>query len=367
MTSTNMAGMETAIEHSTAESPFPNENAAPVTEQQAHPATEGSIKHFKEIALDVRFSSEPEKIFKLVYKNEGFQRKTFDAQKLTDINIGSWVPADKPGLEKRQFSYVKPLSGSVGPSSTTCHITDEEVGKDPDKAYEVYTVTKTPDVPSGGSFEVQTRTCLTWAGGAKGGCRMVSSTEVVWSGRSMLKGLPNTPQALSRIQLILQIPSGIITSASLAGQRDCNKELAKAIRAHIAANSAEFGSSDVTSPEADDELGPGAQPDDGILVAGDGTESKAAGAQLGPGHAFLGPVRSTFHAGNAATSILALSNIVLLVLFLTTWMSGGNKVRVNKVVMSSTQEVAALQRIETLEAAWGSFKHCVDALAAETA
>ena len=91
-------------------------------------------------------------------------------------------------MEKREYQYTKPLGGSVGPSSAVCYISDEELAKDAEKAFEVQTVTKTPDVPSGGSFEIQTKTCLTWAGGAKGGVRMVVTTECVWSGRSMIKG-----------------------------------------------------------------------------------------------------------------------------------------------------------------------------------
>lgn len=189
MISSHLGTTETTDEATEASSaPFATETAAPATAKKAHPATEGSTEHFKEIALDVRFPSDPEKIFNLLYRDEQFQKTTFDSQKLTDFHPGSWTPGTTPGTEKRQYSYVKPLSGSVGPSSTTCHITDEIVATDPEKAFEIFTVTKTPDVPSGGSFEVQTKTCLTWAGGAKGGCRMVASTSVIWSGRSMLKG-----------------------------------------------------------------------------------------------------------------------------------------------------------------------------------
>lgn len=188
MVSTHVADLGLAIDESTEDSPFPKENGAPATEQKVHPATEPTLTHFSEVALDVRFPSEPEKIFNLLYRNLEFQKSTCESQKLTDIKLGDWTPGDKPGFEKREFSYVKPLSGSVGPSSTTCHIMDEELLKDPEKSYEVFTVTKTPDVPSGKSFEVQTKTSITWAGGAKGGCRMLASTEVVWSSRSMLKG-----------------------------------------------------------------------------------------------------------------------------------------------------------------------------------
>lgn len=103
------------------------------------------------------------------------------------------------------------------------------------------------------------------------------------------------------------------------------------------------------------------------MVLRDGDEESTAGIRLDPGHSFLGPVWSKVQAGNTASSILALSNVILLVIFLTTWLFGtSNNVKVQTVVMSSAQEAAALQRLQTLEAAWAKFKQCVDVLANET-
>lgn len=158
--------------------------------------------------------------------------------------------------------------------------------------------------------------------------------------------------------------TGIITSASVAGQRDSNKELAKAVRAHIAANPAEFGSSDVTSPEADDELGAGADLNKGLTGnTTTNTSTLPAGTQLGPGHAFLGSVTSAFQESNSAVAVLALSNVVLLVLLLSIWLFGSSRVKVTQKVLSMPQEAGALQRLATLETAWGQFRQCVDALA----
>jgi len=107
-----------------------------------------------------------------------------------DYEASEWyaAPSSSIGLRKRDCSYVKPLNGSIGPSSAKCVIVEEELAKDDTKAYEILSITRTPDVPSGGSFSVHTKTCLTWAGGAKGGCRMLVTTECVWTGRSMIKG-----------------------------------------------------------------------------------------------------------------------------------------------------------------------------------
>lgn len=49
------------------------------------------------------------------------------------------------------------------------------------------TTTKTPDVPSGGSFAVKTKTCFTWA--RNNTTRVLVTTAVEWTGRSFIKGM----------------------------------------------------------------------------------------------------------------------------------------------------------------------------------
>lgn len=65
------------------EEKFPSETANHATEHKAHPATECSGHHFAETVLDVRFPSEPEKIFDLLYRNHEFQKTINDDLKLT--------------------------------------------------------------------------------------------------------------------------------------------------------------------------------------------------------------------------------------------------------------------------------------------
>ena len=77
------ADVQTSIDTGAEESPFPTETAAPVTEHTAHAATTCSGDHYKETVLDVRFPSEPEKIFNLVYRDDAFMQKLCEAQKLT--------------------------------------------------------------------------------------------------------------------------------------------------------------------------------------------------------------------------------------------------------------------------------------------
>ena len=84
------------------------------------------------------------------------------------------------------MSYVKPLNNSVGPKQTKCEIHDENVYCDFDDHVIMMTSTKTPDVPSGGVFVVETRTCIMWASTIS--TRVIVTTQVEWTGRSFIKG-----------------------------------------------------------------------------------------------------------------------------------------------------------------------------------
>jgi len=324
---------QTDIDAGTKESPFPNETSQAVTEHTAHAATDCTGDHLKETVLDVRFPSEPEKIFNLLFHDNAFSESLFADQKLTNVKMNEWQPAAKAGMKKREISYTKPLSGSVGPSSTTCHITDEELVKDPETSFEMLSITKTPDVPSGGSFEVQTKTCLTWAGGSKGGVRMVVTTDCIWSGRSMIKG--------------------IVTSASIAGQRSYNKDLAKHIRKHIQAHPAEFGSGDVNAPEADDEIGTEA------------TAGEVGKSEQPPPTDPLGMIGSMFSGSHMAVGFLVVANLALLLVVLLMLIFGGRGKTVKlppRQTLSEQAEVEALQRLRQLEMSWAEFRKAVDVL-----
>ena len=164
-----------------------NRASSSSTPKTPHQPTEGSVPQYQEVSLDTHFPCPPSKIYELLYCNDEFLRTFWTSQKLTDCKIGPWQSGGR-GKRKRDTSYVKPLSGSVGPSSAACYIEDHEMKADPDQAYEILTVTKTPDVPSGRSFHVETLTCLSWARAPKGGCHMHVTTECIWSGRSVIKG-----------------------------------------------------------------------------------------------------------------------------------------------------------------------------------
>lgn len=86
----------------------------------------------------------------------------------------------------RNMSYIKPLTGGLGPKQTKCELKDEMVYLDYNDYITMLTTTRTPDVPSGNVFSVKTRTCLTWASSVSS--RIVVTTQVEWTGRSFIKG-----------------------------------------------------------------------------------------------------------------------------------------------------------------------------------
>ena len=122
-----------------------------------------------------------------------------------------------------------------------CLITDECLHVDFDDTITVLTTTRTPDVPSGNSFMIKTRTCITWARGNS--CRVLVTTTVEWSGRSMLKG--------------------VITTASISGQKQYHDALEKEVRTYIQQHRSEFVEPGTDSAAADEAAAAAAGTTDG--------------------------------------------------------------------------------------------------------
>lgn len=87
---------------------------------------------------------------------------------------------------KREFEYVKPLSGPVGPKQTRCQCTELIEFWDLNDHITVVTTTRTPDVPSGGSFSTKTRYNIAWAEG--NATSLIISYTVEWTAKSWFKG-----------------------------------------------------------------------------------------------------------------------------------------------------------------------------------
>ncbi|TVY75761.1 putative membrane protein [Lachnellula suecica] len=86
----------------------------------------------------------------------------------------------------RNYSYIKPLSGSIGPRQTKCISVETLDSLDLEKAVSVTISTQTPDVPNGSMFTVKTKYCISWGEG--NGTRLQVNCVIEWTGKSWLKG-----------------------------------------------------------------------------------------------------------------------------------------------------------------------------------
>lgn len=196
---------------------------APSGKRQPHRKTtctcEKEKKHFTNVVLDTTYPTKPEKLYNLIFTS-GFMKDFWtDNQKLSELQMSDWAPsAANNNILSREISYIKPLAGGFGPKQTKCYLADQNEHVDFDEYVTTVTTTRTPDVPSGGSFSVKTRTCITWDGGNVS--HMYVSCMVEWTGRSMVKG--------------------IIDRACIDGQKQYYKDLDGAIRSYIKEHASEF-------------------------------------------------------------------------------------------------------------------------------
>ena len=146
------------------------------------------------------------------------------------------------------MSYIRPLSGPVGPKQTKCEIRHEVVHLNPDDHITLMTSTKTPDVPNGGSFAVKTRTCIMWAGPAT--TKVIVTTQVDWSGWSPIKG----SFAVQADEQDADGYKGIVNSSAISGQKAYHSDLEKAMRAYIQEHQDEFLPEGVDVAAAQEEL-----------------------------------------------------------------------------------------------------------------
>ncbi|KAI5865092.1 hypothetical protein GGS23DRAFT_408221 [Durotheca rogersii] len=106
-------------------------------------------------------------------------------QKCTDLQM-----EDKKGLtldnKSRGYTYIKPLTGSIGPRQTKCLVNETLDNFDLEKCVNVSVATQNPDVPSGNVFSVKTKYCLFWA--ENNSTRVTINCTIEWTGKSWLKG-----------------------------------------------------------------------------------------------------------------------------------------------------------------------------------
>jgi VAD1 Analog of StAR-related lipid transfer domain len=183
-------------------------SVAPLSHKVTTCACEREGEHYSALAIDTVIPGTPERIYNLMFasgflkdfmrENQKLEGKfsffffssplpSLTANMCADIQISDWAPT--PGDQNclaRNMSYIKRLSGSIGPKATKCEIRDETLHCDFEDYVTMLTTTRTPDVPSGGVFSVKTRTCVTWASSASS--RIVVTSQVEWTGRSFIKG-----------------------------------------------------------------------------------------------------------------------------------------------------------------------------------
>ena len=115
-----------------------------------------------------------------------YLKKILIKQKNFDL---SEIPGTLLQNKSRDYTYMKPISGSIGPSKTRCLITEIVDNYDLDNTVQVTQLTKNPDVPSGNVF--QTRTTFVFHWDAKNTTKMLVYVGVEWFGKSWIKSAIN--------------------------------------------------------------------------------------------------------------------------------------------------------------------------------
>ncbi|KAJ1678506.1 hypothetical protein EV182_003913 [Spiromyces aspiralis] len=130
----------------------------------------------------------------LIKQLSGWMRALLEKQGMRELKIKPWSLPSKPNeSESQEYNYIRPLNFSIGPKQTNVTQTFAITTKDFERAVVVEGTVKTPDVPSGSSFYVKTRSCLSWAAGANGtppgGCTRLRVTfKIEWTKSSWIKG-----------------------------------------------------------------------------------------------------------------------------------------------------------------------------------
>lgn len=147
--------------------------------------------------------------------NTAFHKKFIEDHDGSDISTyNEYHPMeDDPTKLERKYSYKKALGYTIGPKSTCC-LVSEVIQHLNFADYVLLTSTvSTPDVPSGNSFSVKTKYCLTWA--ANNSTNLVISYYIKWTGSSWVKSL--------------------VEKLTLAGQEGATRDLIQALRKEIEA------------------------------------------------------------------------------------------------------------------------------------
>lgn len=157
-----------------------------------HPPTEctDTAEHYDRPLTDTTIPAPLGKVYSMMFgpaSGAFMKRWLVDDQKSRELDLTD----DKTGLDNDHksltFSYIKPLSGAVGPKQTKCITTNTLEAFDLEKHVTVNCSTQTPDVPSGSVFTTKTKYCLMWGPGNS--TRMIANCTIEWTGKSWLRGM----------------------------------------------------------------------------------------------------------------------------------------------------------------------------------
>ncbi|GAV54783.1 hypothetical protein ZYGR_0AS01060 [Zygosaccharomyces rouxii] len=168
----------------------------------------------KEFVLaEVELNAPPGVVFQILFgNNPSFWIEFFisqDSSKFTDF--GEFDKINEDGKKYRDFSYAKGLHFPVGPKSTKCVVSEQILECDYSDFIHVLNTTRTPDVPSGGSFATKTRYMFRWA--SKTTCMLKVSYFIDWSASSWIKSM--------------------VESGARSGQISATKDLLKQIQQYL--------------------------------------------------------------------------------------------------------------------------------------
>ncbi|CUS23524.1 LAQU0S10e02410g1_1 [Lachancea quebecensis] len=134
------------------------------------------------VVAETVFEAPLGKIVNILYGDDvSYTEQILKAQK--NYNISS-IPTIL-GTKERKYSYTKPLAGAIGPSKTSCEITESLEHYDLEDYVKAVQLSKTPDVPSGNLFVVKTSVYLSWA--PRNSTKLTVVVSIEWSGKSWLK------------------------------------------------------------------------------------------------------------------------------------------------------------------------------------
>jgi len=202
--------------------------------------SESEVKHTKpsgekydELAIDTKIPIPMKQLFDLLYHNKDFHKDFLEVrQKLTDVDVSDW--AEQDGRKERKMTYVMHMNNRIGPKKSDCNGSERIEVEDPEKAYEIVSETQTPDIPSGKSFKIRTRTCLSHTGAQNDttpATRLYCTTQCDWSASSMLKST--------------------ITPAVIKGQKEYHVKLVDAVNDWIADHPDDFQTGSAAAGESE--------------------------------------------------------------------------------------------------------------------